>query len=66
MAKLAEGSHGGESDEEAAKLIEGIMSQLMTKEILYEPLKELHAKVLTRHFNSSPSPADIAHSSLGT
>ncbi|OSX62316.1 hypothetical protein POSPLADRAFT_1181435 [Postia placenta MAD-698-R-SB12] len=44
MAKLAEGSHGGESDEEAAKLIEGIMSQLMTKEILYEPLKELHAK----------------------
>lgn len=27
------------------KMLEGMMAQLMTKDILYEPLKELESKV---------------------
>ncbi|PCH37145.1 Pex19-domain-containing protein [Wolfiporia cocos MD-104 SS10] len=47
MAQLSEGLGdlgGGESEEELQKLLEGMMTQLMSKEILYEPLKELHDK----------------------
>ena len=35
----------GESEEELNGLLETMMSQLMSKEVLYEPLKELHDKV---------------------
>jgi hypothetical protein len=35
----------GESEEELHGLLETMMSQLMSKEVLYEPLKELHDKV---------------------
>jgi len=47
MAQLTEGLgdlSGGESEEELQTLLEGMMTQLMSKEILYEPLKELHTK----------------------
>lgn len=47
VAQLTEGLDlgGEESEEELQKLFEGMMSQLMSKEILYEPLKELYTKV---------------------
>ena len=50
MAKLlaALGGAGGEDGEdnpELAKMLEGMMDELMSKEILYEPLKELRDKV---------------------
>ncbi|KZT06690.1 Pex19-domain-containing protein [Laetiporus sulphureus 93-53] len=35
---------GGESDEELQKMLENMMTQLMSKDILYEPLKEMHVK----------------------
>ncbi|THH27139.1 hypothetical protein EUX98_g7046 [Antrodiella citrinella] len=38
------GSEGGESDEDLQGILESMMSQLMSKEVLYEPLKELHDK----------------------
>ncbi|OBZ78334.1 Peroxisome biogenesis protein 19-1 [Grifola frondosa] len=34
----------GESEEELHTLLDSMMSQLMSKEVLYEPLKELHEK----------------------
>ena len=40
--KLNEDSEGGENLE---SMLETMMSQLMSKEILYEPLKELDTKV---------------------
>ena len=40
--KLDEDSEGGENLE---SMLETMMSQLMSKEILYEPLKELDTKV---------------------
>ena len=36
-----------ESEEELKGILETMMSQLMSKEVLYEPLKELHDKVRT-------------------
>jgi peroxin-19 len=36
---------GGEGDEDLQGILETMMSQLMSKEVLYEPLKELHDKV---------------------
>ncbi|CCM05295.1 uncharacterized protein FIBRA_07509 [Fibroporia radiculosa] len=46
MAQLTDGlgDLSGESDEDLQKFLEGMMSQLMSKEVLYEPLKELHTK----------------------
>ncbi|KAJ7594482.1 Pex19 protein family-domain-containing protein [Mycena floridula] len=35
---------GGDSEEDMAGVLEGVMSQLMSKEILYDPLKELADK----------------------
>lgn len=35
----------GDSDEELQGMLETMMQQLMSKEVLYEPLKELHDKV---------------------
>jgi hypothetical protein len=35
----------GGDDGELQKLLEGMMGQLMSKEVLYEPLKELNDKV---------------------
>lgn len=40
------GNEGGEDNEELQNILETMMRQLMSKEILYEPLKELHEKVL--------------------
>jgi hypothetical protein len=48
MAQLmaALGELGGEEGEgDVQEMLEGMMSQLMSKEILYEPLKELDEKV---------------------
>jgi peroxin-19 len=45
LASLGESGEGGENDEELAGMLEGMMAQLMSKEILYEPLKELGDKV---------------------
>lgn len=42
LATLGEG--GGESEEELQGLLETMMTQLMSKDVLYEPLKELHEK----------------------
>lgn len=39
------GESGGENEAELHGLLETMMSQLMSKEVLYEPLKELHEKV---------------------
>lgn len=38
------GENGGESEEELQGMLETMMSQLMSKDVLYEPLKELHEK----------------------
>lgn len=40
-----DGTGGGEGEEELAGLLETMMGQLMSKDILYEPLKELSEKV---------------------
>ena len=34
-----------ESEEDLRGILEPMMSQLMSKDVLYEPLKELHDKV---------------------
>ena len=36
---------GSDNDEELQGMLEAMMQQLMSKEILYEPLKELNDKV---------------------
>ncbi|KAK7689685.1 hypothetical protein QCA50_007480 [Cerrena zonata] len=43
LSQLGDGT-GGESEEELQGILESMMSQLMGKEILYEPLQELHEK----------------------
>jgi peroxin-19 len=46
MAALGGGGAGGEGgDEDLAKMLENMMGELMSKEVLYEPLKELRDKV---------------------
>ncbi|KAH8088939.1 Pex19-domain-containing protein [Cristinia sonorae] len=42
LSSLGEG--GGETEEELQGILESMMTQLMSKDILYEPLKELHEK----------------------
>ena len=37
-----------ESEEELKGILETMMSQLMSKDVLYEPLKELHDKVCSQ------------------
>ena len=39
---------GSDNDEELQGMLEAMMQQLMSKEVLYEPLKELHEKVCIR------------------
>jgi peroxin-19 len=41
----AGGGDGGGGEMGMAKLLEGMMEQLMSKEILYEPMKDLNEKV---------------------
>lgn len=45
FSKLGDGVNGMESEEELQGLLENMMSQLMSKAVLYEPLKELSDKV---------------------
>jgi peroxin-19 len=42
---LDEGGEGGDDDAALAGFLENMMGQLMSKEMLLEPLKELHDKV---------------------
>ena len=41
------GDLGGEGGEDVQGMLESMMSQLMSKELLYEPMKELNEKVRT-------------------
>lgn len=43
----------GEDEEGLQGLLETMMSQLMSKEVLYEPLKEMHEKVRKTGFPPS-------------
>ena len=45
FARLGGDLGGEESEEELKGILETMMSQLMSKDVLYEPLKELHDKV---------------------
>ena len=45
----SENAESGEDSEELQNILENMMRQLMSKEILYEPLKELHEKVRVLH-----------------
>ena len=45
LAQLGDG--GEETEEQIQGLLESMMAQLMSKDVLYEPLKELHEKVST-------------------
>ncbi|PWN52276.1 Pex19-domain-containing protein [Violaceomyces palustris] len=61
LAALSQGGGGGEGDEESpelAKMLEGMMDELMSKEILYEPLKELKDKY--PDYLSGPSSSSIS------
>lgn len=55
LEKLIAQLGSGEADEEFSGILEGMMGSLMSKEILYEPLKELHDKVCTRFILIFPS-----------
>jgi len=44
LSELGKMGEGGEGDEDLQGILETMMSQLMSKEVLYEPLKELHDK----------------------
>jgi len=54
-----ENNESGEDSEELQNILETMMRQLMSKEILYEPLKELHEKFpVYLNENSSSLSAD--------
>ena len=44
LSQLGSGE-GGEGDEALQTMLENMMKQLMSKDVLYEPLKELQDKV---------------------
>jgi len=44
LSELGKMGEGGEGDDELQGILETMMSQLMSKDVLYEPLKELHDK----------------------
>jgi len=44
LAQMLKGMQGGGSEEDFSKMLLGMMEQLTNKEILYEPMKELHDK----------------------
>lgn len=48
LEKLIAQLGSGEADDEFSGILEGMMGSLMSKEILYEPMKELNDKVSTR------------------
>jgi hypothetical protein len=50
----ADGQEENEGDFQA--MVEGMMSQLMSKEILYDPLKELNEKVSIRDYAKMATP----------
>ena len=58
LSSLSNIEDGGETDESLQGLLETMMSQLMSKEVLYEPLKEMHEKVY-KFANSVLQPALI-------
>lgn len=43
LKSLSEG--GGNPEDQLQGMLENMMTQLMSKDVLYEPLKELHEKV---------------------
>lgn len=45
LGEGGEGGEGGENEEELQGMLEMMMNSLMSKEVLYEPLKELGDKV---------------------
>ena len=47
LKNLGEGGSSGNPEEHLQGILEGMMTQLMSKDVLYEPLKELHEKVWT-------------------
>lgn len=56
------GAEGGEEGEDFSKMLMGMMEQLTNKEILYEPMKELHDKFpewMEKNKNKTPE-ADMA------
>lgn len=55
LEKLIAQLGSGEADEEFSGILEGMMGSLMSKDILYEPLKELNDKVNTRLLFIFPS-----------
>lgn len=44
LKEMESGDFGGESEEDLNKMLMGMMEQLTNKDILYEPMKELHDK----------------------
>ena len=56
----------GEDEEGLQEFLETMMSQLMSKEVLYEPLKEMHEKVRDFVFFRPPTNSENADSSLAT
>lgn len=53
---VAGGGEGLGGEMGMAKMLEGMMEQLMSKEILYEPMKDLNDKVGSLFLSSIPSP----------
>lgn len=54
LDELGLGGEGdGENGGDIQKMLEGMMAQLMSKDILYDPLKELDSKVRSDHLLSS-------------
>ena len=47
MSSLSNMEGDGEGEHGLEGILETMMSQLMSKEVLYEPLKEMHEKVCT-------------------
>ena len=45
LSRLGGDMDGVESEDKLKGILETMMSQLMSKDVLYEPLKELHEKV---------------------
>ena len=45
MEKLLASLGGDSTDEDLHGILEGMMGQLMSKDVLYDPLKELHENV---------------------
>ncbi|KAH8107287.1 Pex19 protein family-domain-containing protein [Phellopilus nigrolimitatus] len=55
LNQLGSGQDGsGDDDEELQGMLETMMGQLMSKEVLYEPMKELHEKFPTYLSESAP------------